>query len=158
MNRIRALLLFAAALVLAPACATSSHDAPHRYGLDSSSPQSVWFTGMPTLVGVANSTTTLFDTTRGGTVTGNYRYVERILVAGQCDQTITVTYQVQYPQSATWVSAAGSVASTTFTASTTNIMESVAMGQELRIQAVTTTAPTVCKLGIKLLYTSPKAN
>lgn len=125
---------------------------PHKFGDVSTGDgsQPTWVTNIPTLVGQASSTIVEFDTTRGDTILKQFPFLQRIMVTGQCDQTVTIVYQVKLTPDTTWVTAAGSNASTSYPASTTTETDFLVQGPESRIQAITTTAPTVCKLAIAL--------
>jgi hypothetical protein len=129
--------------------------APHKFaaaGGPSGVEYRYWQTNLPAITG-NNATITLFDTTKGGTVLGAYAFLQRLMLTLQCDQAVTVTYQVQLSPSTTWMTAAGSNASTSFPASTVTEVDFLSQGQESRIQVVTgSTGPTTCADALALFF------
>ena len=105
-----------------------------------------------------SATTTIFDTTAGGTQPGKYLFLHRIMVAGYCNQTMTVKYLVQQTGlPGTWITAAGSNASFSMTGSSASPpvqseVDYLVQGQESEITITSTTAPANCNIGIALFY------
>jgi hypothetical protein len=111
---------------------------------------------IPALAG-NNQTITAFDSTMGGTARGAYDFLQRIMFTANVDHDVTVNYDIQLGTSTTWVRAAGTNASTTFTGGTTTTgtseIDFLVQGNESRIQVVTGgTGPTSTKPAIRLCY------
>lgn len=111
-----------------------------------------WQTNLPAITG-NSQTITAFDTTAGGTQSGKYDFLQRIMVTGNCDQAVTVNYQIQIRPSTTWSLAAGTNASYAFAAGSVSEVDDLVQGQESRIQIVTgSTGPTTCPIAIALFF------
>lgn len=111
-----------------------------------------WQTNLPAITG-NSQTITVFDTTAGGTQSGVYNFLQRIMVTGNCDQAVTVNYQIQIRPSTTWSLAAGTNASYAFAAGSVSEVDDLVQGQESRIQIVTgATGPTTCPIAIALFF------
>lgn len=158
MKRLLFLLAFVGLTLQAcavPVRVVSQPAAPHRFaaaGGPSGVEYRYWQTNLPVITG-NNATITLFDTTAGGTQFGKYAFLQRLMLTLQCDQAVTVTYQVQLSPSTTWLQAAGSNASTSFPASTVTEVDFLSQGQESRIQVVTgSTGPTTCANALALFF------
>lgn len=138
-----------------PVRVVSQPVAPHKMaaaGGPSGVEYRYWQTNLPAITG-NNATINLFDTTAGGTQRGIYAFLQRLMVTLQCDQAVTVTYQVQLSPSTTWLQAAGSNASTSFPANTVTEVDFLSQGQESRVQVVTgSTGPTTCADAVGLFF------
>lgn len=121
---------------------------------------SYWQTNVPVVTG-NSATITLFDTTAGGTQLGVYRFLNRVTLACNFDQTVTVNYDSQLRSdttpAATWYRSAGTNASYSFTGGTTTtgttLVDYLVQGQEARLQAVTGgTGPSVSDCAMRLVF------
>lgn len=153
-------LLIAAALAVL-ACSPKSQPAGHAFAATASGVEySYWQTGLPVVTG-NTATITLFDTTMGGTQLGLYKFLNRVTLACNFDQTVTVNYDTQLRSdlspAATWYRAAGTNASYAFTGGTTTtgttLVDYLVQGQEARLQAVTGgTGPSVSDCALRLVF------
>jgi hypothetical protein len=133
--------------------------ASHKFGASGGpggSQYCYWQTNLPAVTG-NTATITLFDTTAGGTQRGIFDFMQRMMVVGNVDQTVTVNYDIQMGTSTTWVRAAGTNASYSFAGGTTTTgtteVDHLVQGNESRIQVVTgATGPTASRWALRLCF------
>lgn len=152
---------FLVALLFLAACSPPTAPVPHAFAAQAGGAEySYWQTNVPTVTG-NSATITLFDTTAGGTQLGVYKFLNRVTLACNFDQTVTVNYDTQLRSdvapTATWYRAAGTNASYSFTGGTattgTTLVDYLVQGQELRLQAVTGgTGPSVSDCAFRLVF------
>lgn len=132
--------------------ATSGHSIKAAAGGPGGVQYRYWQTNLPAVTG-NSATITMFDTTAGGTQSGKYDFLQRIMVTANCDQAITVNYQIQIRPNTTWSQAAGTNASFAVASGSVSEVDNLVQGQESRIQIVTGgTGPTVCPVAIALFF------
>jgi hypothetical protein len=110
---------------------------------------------LPTVPAVTGNNTSvlIFDTTAGGTVSGVYKFLQRVMVSGQFNQAVTMNYQVQHVGSATWVNAAGSTLGDAFAANTETEVDYLSQGVESRLSVATGGAgPTTQRVDVCLFF------
>ncbi len=110
---------------------------------------------LPTVPAVTGNNTNvlIFDTTSVGTVSGAYKFLQRVMVSGQFNQAVTMNYQVQHVGSATWANAAGSTSGDAFAANTETLVDYLSQGVESRLSVATGgTGPTTQRVDVCLFF------